>query len=354
MTPAAFDIFNSLPTPLLVLDRQGRVAMANAASEVFLNMSQAQMAGRGWESAFPKDGPVASLVAESRSRQQGIAAYDILVEFAGGRRLRVDVQTGIVPDSESWLTLSILPRTVATFVDRQIDQEGVVRTAEGVAAMLAHEIRNPLSGIRGAAQLLAHGLDADGRELTQLIISEVDRVRALIDRMEGFTDTRPLPLAPENIHSILGHVRRLAEKGFGAGVRFHERYDPSLPQILCDRDSLVQVFLNLVKNAVEASPPEGGITLQTGFRQGFRVRHPGSGQRISLPIEICVIDEGAGPPAHIAEHLFEPFISARAGGTGLGLALVARKIARHGGLVEYERCDDRTIFRILLPAARTT
>ncbi len=353
MTPAPSDIFNTLPTPLLVLDQSGRVAMANSAAEVFLNMSQAQMAGRGWESAFPEDGPIPSLVAESQSRQQGIAAYDILVEFAGGRRVRVDVQTGIVPDSGGWLTLSILPRAVATFVDRQMGQQGVARTAEGVAAMLAHEIRNPLSGIRGAAQLLTSGLDADGQELTQLIISEVDRVRALIDRMEGFTDNRPLPLEPENIHSVLGHVRSIAEKGFGAGIRIQERYDPSLPQVLCHRDSLVQVFLNLLKNSVEASPSGGGIILQTGYRQGFRVRHPGSGERVSLPIEVCVIDEGGGPPAYIADHLFEPFISAREGGTGLGLALVAKKVADHGGLVEFERRDNRTIFRVLLPAART-
>lgn len=350
--PPALDIFNTLPSPLLVFDPQGRVALANAAAEVFLNMSQQQLAERGWQTIFPPDSLLISLVADARTRQQSIAAYDLVLEFVGGRRARVDLQTGPVQDAEGWLLVSILPRTVSILVDRHMEQKGAARAAEGVAAMLAHEIKNPLSGIRGAAQLLAASASPENRELTSLIISEVDRVRALIDRMEGFTDTRPQSLASENIHAILGHVRSLAEKGFGRDVVFQERYDPSLPLVYCNRDALVQVFLNLIKNAVEASPAGGVVTLQTGFRQGYRVRQPGSGQRISLPLEVCVIDEGDGPPAHLADHLFEPFVSAREGGTGLGLALVAKQVAEHGGLVEHDREGGRTRFRVLLPAAK--
>jgi two-component system nitrogen regulation sensor histidine kinase GlnL len=217
--------------------------------------------------------------------------------------------------------------------------------------MLAHEIKNPLSGIRGAAQLLSEAADSDGRELTGLIIAEVDRVRALIDRMEGFTDTRPPTLAEENIHAVLGHVRMLAEAGFGRAVSFRERYDPSLPPILGDRDALIQAFLNLVKNAVEASPSGGTVTITTAFRQGFRMRAHGTGARVSLPLEVCVIDEGEGAPVAIADHLFEPFVSAKRGGTGLGLALVAKVVGDHGGIVEYDRRQGRTVFRILLPLA---
>lgn len=349
--PLPIDVVNALPAPLLLLSPEGRVAFANAAAELFLNASQEQLIERGWQSLFPDDSPVIGLIDNSRTAGQAIVAYDLLLEFPGGRQQRVDLHTGMVPDAGGWLTVMLQSRAAAALLDRQMEQHGAARSAIGVAAMLAHEVKNPLSGIRGAAQLLEASVDDDGRELTSLIIAEVERVRLLIDRMEGFTDTRPRAMLPENIHAILGHVRSLVEKAAGVDVRFQERYDPSLPFVLCDRNSLVQVFLNLMKNAAEASPATGTVTLQTGFRQGYRVRQPGSGKRVSLPIEVCVIDEGPGPPPHLADHLFDPFVSARAGGTGLGLALVAKQVAEHGGLVEHERNGGRTIFRVLLPAA---
>lgn len=352
--PQPTDIWNALPAPILLLAPDNRVALANSAAEIFLNMSQPQLIEKGWEGLFPEDSPVRSLVQESRDSRNDIAAYDMFVEFAGGRRARADVLVGRLPDQDGWLALSFQPRAVTSLVDRQKGQQGAARSAIGVAAMLAHEIKNPLSGIRGAAQLLAEALDSDGKELTGLIISEVDRVRALIDRMEGFTDTRPRTLQRENIHSILGHVRMLAEAGFGKDVQFRERYDPSLPPVMGDRDALVQTFLNLIKNAVEASPPGGTVTMTTAFRQGFRMRAHGTGARVSLPLEVCVIDEGEGAPAQIADHLFEPFVSARRGGTGLGLALVAKLVGDHGGIVEYDRKQGRTVFRVLLPLAPDT
>lgn len=350
--PASLDIVHAIPSPLLVLDRDGRVRLANVAAEVFFNMSQAQIRERGWERVFAEDSPIIGLVWDSRLRRQEIAAYDLLLEFQGGRRARVDVQTGIIADTDGWLTVGIHPRTVANLVDRQVEQRGVARSANGMAAMLAHEIKNPLSGIRGAAQLLTEAVGREGQELTRLIISEVERVRSLIDSMEGFTDTRPRSMAPENIHAILGHVKILAKSGFGARLRFEEHYDPSLPLVLGDRDSLIQLFLNLVKNAVEASPENGIIVLRTAFRQGFRIRHAGTGQRVSLPLEVCVVDSGEGVPDHVADRLFEPFVTARRGGTGLGLALAAKQITDHGGLIEYERAGGQTIFRVLLPMAK--
>jgi two-component system nitrogen regulation sensor histidine kinase GlnL len=336
---------------MLLLEPDGRVALANSAAEAFLNMSQSLLMEKGWEQQFPADSPVRALVTEARQNRTDIAAYDLFIEFLGGRRTRADVLVGRLPDRDGWLALSFQPRAVTSLVDRQKGQQGAARSATGVAAMLAHEIKNPLSGIRGAAQLLGEAADRDGQELTGLIIAEVDRIRALIDRMEGFTDTRPPLLAEENIHSVLGHVRMLAEAGFGRNVQFRERYDPSLPPVLGDRDALIQAFLNLVKNAVEASPPGGTVTITTAFRQGFRMRAHGTNARVSLPLEVCVTDEGEGAPAAIADHLFEPFVSAKRGGTGLGLALVAKVVGDHGGIVEYDRSQGRTVFRILLPLA---
>lgn len=349
--PHPTDIWNALPAPLLLLAPDGRVALANAAAEAFLNQSQSQLMERGWEPLFPEDSPVRALVDEARQGRADIAAYDLLIEFTGGRQQRADVQVGFLPDHPGWLALGFQARAVSALVDRQVGQQGAARSAIGIAAMLAHEIKNPLSGIRGAAQLLSHSLDAEGRELSDLIIAEVDRIRALIDRMENFTDTRPATFAEENIHAILGHVRRVAETGFGSHITFRERYDPSLPPVLGNRDLLIQAFLNLVKNAVEASPAGGTVMLTTAFRQGFRVRAPGGGARVSLPMEVCVIDQGEGAPPAIADHLFEPFVSARRGGTGLGLALVAKIVSDHGGIAEYDRRQGQTIFRVLLPLA---
>ena len=351
LLPHPSDIWNALPAPMLLLAPGGEVALANSASETFLNLSQSVLIEKGWASLFPEDSPVRSLIDEARDSRTDIAAYDLLIEFVGGRRVRADVLVGRLPDREGWLAVSFQPRAVTSLVDRQMGQQGAARSAVGVAAMLAHEIKNPLSGIRGAAQLLAESQDSDGQELTGLIIAEVDRVRALIDRMEGFTDTRPQQFQRENIHAVLGHVRRLAEAGFGKDVKFRERYDPSLPPLLGSRDALIQAFLNLVKNAVEASPPGGTVTLTTAFRQGLRVRSKNTGARVSLPLEVCVIDEGEGAPPAIADHLFEPFVSARREGTGLGLALVAKVVGDHGGIAEYDRREGSTILRVLLPLA---
>jgi two-component system nitrogen regulation sensor histidine kinase GlnL len=241
---------------------------------------------------------------------------------------------------------------MAMMIERQLTHRAAARSASGLASVLAHEIKNPLSGIRGAAQLLEQEISDSDRTLTQLICSETDRIRNLVDRMEVFGDERPLIKEPVNIHDVLEHVRRLCESGIGRGVHFVEDYDPSLPPVPGNRDKLVQAFLNLMKNAVEAvdeKKNKGRIVMQTSFRPGVRLSVQGSDRRISLPLMIQIEDNGHGIPDHLKPHLFDPFVTTKPHGTGLGLALVAKIINDHGGIIECDSEPGRTVFRVLLP-----
>lgn len=351
----AAELLAGLAVPVMLVRPDGAISLANMAAEATLNVGQAALEERGWAAAFGGDQTVAALVARARRDGSSCAAYDVTLSPLNGRPFRADVLVSPVTEMDGFLTVTLQMRAVTQMVDRQVQQQGAARSAEGVAQMLAHEIKNPLSGIKGAAQLLASADTgaADRLELTDLIVTEVDRIAKLVDRLESFTDTRPMTLRAENIHELLGHVRRVAEQGFAQGLAIRERYDPSLPMVQANRDALVQVFINLLKNGAEATGKTGELGISTAYRPGLRVRPAGGGPAVSLPLEVRIIDNGPGLPAALADYVFEPFVTSKPGGSGLGLALVAKIIAEHGGVIEYERSGEpeQTVFRVMLPVA---
>jgi two-component system nitrogen regulation sensor histidine kinase GlnL len=346
-------LLSTLPHPILVLGEDERVLYANAAAESFFSLGQGVLKRQALSDIIAFSSPLAALVGQVRSTGHTVNEYGIDVGLPrSGLNKLVDVFAGPMPDQPSLIVLMLQQRSMAQMIERQFTHRAAARSVSGMAQVLAHEIKNPLSGIRGAAQLLEPGLRDEDRALTQLICTETDRIRDLVDRMEVFGDERPMGTEPVNIHQVLDHVKRLAETGFAEGSRITVEFDPSLPPLPGNRDKLIQAFLNLVKNAAEAIAERqepGRIMLRTAFRPGMRLAIPGTGARVSLPLMIEVEDNGPGVPDELKPQLFDPFVTTKRTGTGLGLALVAKIIGDHGGVIECESAPKRTVFRVLLP-----
>jgi two-component system nitrogen regulation sensor histidine kinase GlnL len=346
-------MLNALPHPLLMISADGRIVDANVAAEHFFESSAAMLRRHMVRDLVPFGSPLLALIEQVRRQGSPVNEYkvDLSTPRTQGERV-VDLHVTPLPEYPGHVIVMLQERTMADKMDRQLTHRGAARSVTALAAMLAHEIKNPLSGIRGAAQLLEQSASDDDRSLTTLICDETDRIVKLVDRMEVFADERPVERQPVNIHVVLDHVKRLAQSGFARNIKFIEEYDPSLPPVFANRDQLVQVFLNLVKNAAEAIGPDatdGEIHLCTAFRPGVRLSIPGAKTRVSLPLEFCVKDNGPGVPDDLMPHLFDPFVTTKPTGSGLGLALVAKIVGDHGGIIECESQPRRTVLRVLMP-----
>lgn len=348
--PAPGIIWNSLPTPALLIDGEDKVDEVNPAAELFLNLSAKSLRGQTIGERLAISAPLEEIFSRVRKNRASLFVNDVEVTTGEKAPVQCNLQAAPVGEEPDRVLLLIEPRELADRLGRASLVKSAARSAIGMAEMLAHEIKNPLAGIAGAAQLLSMNLSGEDLELTDLIVDETRRIVKLLEQVEQFGNVRAPEKKPVNIHDVLDRARKSAGVGFGAHMTITEEYDPSLPPTLGDADQLTQVFLNLLKNAAEASEGAGKIKIRTFYEHSLRLRRAdGSGQ--PLPLQVEIIDDGPGIPPEIANEIFEPFVSGRENGTGLGLALVSKIISDHDGWVSLNSVPGRTRFRISLPVA---
>ena len=350
MTQLTATLWASLPVPALICDAGDRIVDVNPAAETFLNASKKGLHGHPvWDKIFV-DAPLEDAFARVRDGAAPLFVNAVDVGTGSRKPASCDVQIAPLADRPDHVLVLLESRELAGRFDRAMSSKTAAKSAIGMAEMLAHEIKNPLAGITGAAQLISMNAGGEERELTDLIVAETRRILKLLDQVEDFGNLRPPDQRAVNIHDVLDRARKSAAIGFAAHMRIEDDYDPSLPPTWADPDQLQQVFQNLLKNAAEAGRPGGTIRLRSFYELSLKVRRK-DGSGAAVPLQIEVIDDGPGIPPDIARDLFEPFVSGRENGTGLGLALVSKIIADHDGWIVVDSVPGRTVFRISLPIA---
>ena len=341
-------VWMSIPLPSVVLNGEDIVVEVNPPGEGFLNASSKSLKNKSIWDLIEIDASLEESYNKVKKFNSPLFITDEKVGANGRDPIRCNVQIAPIIGLEGSTIILIAPREIAGRISQSKSVKAAAKSAIGMAEMLAHEIKNPLAGITGAAQLLSMGLSANDLEITDLIVAETRRILTLLEQVEQFGNLKSIDPKPLNIHDVIDRAKRSAQLGFSAHINFKEEYDPSLPLVYGDPDQLLQVFLNLIKNASEVQPNNGNIKLRTFFEHSFKLRRAdGSGH--SMPIQVEVIDNGPGVSDDIRDEIFDPFVSGRDNGTGLGLALTSKIISDHNGLISLESKPGNTVFRISLP-----
>lgn len=348
-------ILDSLATAVILLDPQLRLRYMNPAAESLLECSLPQSQGQSVDSLFAINSNWLGEIRQAIAQAAPFTCRQISLQLASSFR-HITVDYTVSPIAEGELAGFVLMEMQALDRLLRISREEALlstgQTSRTLIRGLAHEIKNPLGGIRGAAQLLSRELSSpELQDYTKVIIDEADRLRNLVDRMLGIN--RPLQLQTLNVHEVLEHVSALAEAEISKRIQLVRDYDPSLPNILGDREQLIQVVLNIVRNAVQAidglepspTPKTHTITLKTRAQHHFTIGQ----QQHRLVCRIDIIDDGCGIPKDIVENIFYPMISGRPEGTGLGLAIAQSIVIQHQGLIKCTSKPGETVFSIFLP-----
>ena len=349
------ELVSAIPLPVLVTDGSDEIVYANPAAENFFQLSITGLTNRNLQDLIPPDSPLMSLTG--KVRRTGNSMQEFCIRLAtpriGDKTVSVTVAT--LSSHETFVIIVLNEITVAERIDTSLVHRDVSRSVSAMSAVLAHEIKNPLSGVRGAAQLLEQSASSEERPLARLIVDESDRICRLIDRIEAFSDRPKIEKYAVNLHEVLDHVIHIASTGFAKEIPIAKAYDPSLPKVFGDRDHLVQVFLNLTKNAAEAlaGVHEPAIRVNTAFQYGMRLATPGLHSRVDLPLIVSIEDNGGGIPDEMVRQIFDPFVSTKAQNAGLGLALVAKLVDDHGGMIDVLNGSDKTTFKVMMPMARS-
>lgn len=344
-------LWASLPIPAVRIDAGNRILEVNSAGETFFNASTKALAGQPVLDRLAIDTRMDETLIRVRRDQGPMFINNVDVGTGFAPPVECNLQIAPVMNTDGEVLILLEPRQLAGRLGKSLGVKSAARSAIGMAEMLAHEIKNPLAGITGAAQLLSMGLSPEDQELTDLIVVESRRIVALLEQVEQFGNLRPPAREVINVHDLLDRAMRSAQVGFGAKMKLIEDYDPSLPPTWVDPDQLMQVFLNLLKNASEAAGEAGGtIRIRTFYDHSLRLRRK-DGEHTGLPLQVEITDDGPGIPPELQAQIFEPFVSGRENGTGLGLALVSKIISDHDGWISVDSVPGMTKFRISLPIA---
>ena len=341
-------VWMSIPLPSIILNEDDIVVEVNPPGEGFLNASNKALKNSSIWKILKIEASLEDSYRKVKKFNSPLFITDVKVGAKGREPIPCNIQIAPLIGRESSTIILIAPREIVGRISQSKSVKAAAKSAIGMAEMLAHEIKNPLAGITGAAQLLSMGLSTCDLEITDLIVAETRRILTLLEQVEQFGNLKPIDPKPLNIHDVIDRARRSAQLGFSAHINFKEDYDPSLPLVYGDPDQLLQVFLNLIKNASEAQPDNGNIKLRTYFEQNFKLRRA-DGSRHSMPIQVEVMDNGPGISEDIRDEIFDPFVSGRNNGTGLGLALTNKIISDHNGLISLNSKPGNTVFRISLP-----
>lgn len=347
------DLLGSLQDAIIVVDPGGRVRTVNQAAEELTGLSAQPLNGRRFEQAFSHHRPLRELVRKTLESGRTHTDFDARLVRQDGSQVAVSAVASLISDATGearGVVLAVRDQTRMKELEERLSRSDRLVALGTVAAGVAHEIRNPLAGLRGAAQLLEGERDFPPafKEYTSVIIKEVDRLAAIVETLLSFATPRALVLGPCNLHEILDSVLFLEQVPLRAsGVTVQRHYDPQLPEILADASEIRQLFLNLIRNGVEAMPGGGELTLRTRYERS-------SPQCRGLSVAVTeIVDQGSGIDPAIERHLFTPFFTTKKCGTGLGLAICLRIVEDHGGALEATSQPAKgSSFRVLLPLAK--